>query len=88
MDDEEYDIKKSLRATGFIIIMCGVWGLALVFCIALIPLSLIDWIFGIELVSVMQNLLLSGSEGSRYFKIWLCGIPLTLIWLKAKNWKV
>ena len=88
MDDEEHDIKKSLSATGFVIIMCGVWGLALVFGIALIPLSLIDWIFGIELVSAMQNLLLSGSEGSRYFKIWLCGIPLTLIWLKAKNWKV
>jgi hypothetical protein len=88
MDDEEYDIKKSLSATVFVIFMCGIWSLASVFVIALIPLSLIDWIFGIELVSAMQNLLLSGSEGSRYFKIWLCGIPLTLIWLKDKNLKI
>jgi len=88
MDDDEIDIKKSFAGIAFVIFMCGVWGVALVFCIALPPLYFIDWILGSELVLSMQNILMTGTVSSRWFKLWLCGIPLTLIWLKSKNWKV
>ena len=88
MDDEEYDIKKSFTGIAFVIFMCGVWGVALIFGIVLPLLLLIDWILGSELFLVMQNILMTGSISSRWFKLWLCGIPLTLIWLNSKNWKV
>ena len=44
MDDEEIDIKKSFAGIAFVIFMCGVWGVTLIFGIALPILYFIDWI--------------------------------------------
>ena len=85
--DDEYDFKKAVSTITLFIVICGVWSLATVLIFVGVPLSIIDWLFGSELVLSMENILWTGTSEARLFKTWLCGIPITLIYLKSKNWK-
>jgi hypothetical protein len=72
----------------FIIVACGIWGLATVFGLGL-PIYIIDEIFGTKTLSLIDNYILNGDNGNlKLFKLWLCGIPLTILWLIDKKWKV
>jgi len=86
--DEEYDIKKAFSSLTLVIVMCGLWSLVTVLFLVGIPLSIIDWLFGSELILSMENMLWTGSSEARFFKTWLWGIPITFIWLISKNWKL
>jgi hypothetical protein len=79
---------SKFQNTLFIVVMCGAWGLATVFGFG-IPIFIIDEIFGTKILSLIDNYILKGDNGhQKLFKLWLCGIPLTILWLIDKKWKV
>ena len=63
----------------FHIIMCLVWGATFSLVIIGFPLFVIDEIFGTYTLTIIDNGILHGAAEYRFFKVWLCGIPITYI---------
>ena len=68
---------KPYERVIFFIIMTGLWGATTVLIILGIPFTIIDELFGTDLVSILDRILEGGSYG--LFKIWLCGLPFSFL---------
>ena len=61
----------------FFIIMTGLWGATTVLLILGIPFTIIDSLFGSNLISILDTIMSGGEIG--LFKVWLCGLPLSFL---------
>jgi len=85
---ETTNLKKALGTVGFSIIACWMFGLATTFILIGGFLLFIDWIFGLQLANSFEDIIFSGSEIYRHFKVTLTGIPFFLHYAKSKNWEL
>ena len=72
-------LKSKFENILYWIIICGTWGVATVFMIIGFPLYIVDEIFGTYTLTIIDNGILHGAAEYRFFKVWLCGIPITYI---------
>jgi len=72
-------LKSKFQNILYWIFICGVWGAATVFIIIGLPLWIFDTIFGTYTLTIIDNGILHGAAEYRFFKVWLCGIPITYI---------
>ena len=68
---------KPYERVIFFIIMTGLFGAVTVMIILGIPFTIIDSLFGTDLVSIIEAIMSGGNFG--LFKIWLCGLPFSLL---------
>lgn len=85
---DTFDLKKSIKTVSISIILCWICGLCTTLIIITAPLLFIDWILNTQLTNSFENLMLSGSEIYRHFKITLTGIPLFYIYASSKGWQI
>ena len=85
---DTYDLKKSIKTVSISVVLCWVCGLGTTFIIIGAPLLFIDWILGTQLTNSFENLIFSGSEIYRHFKIALTGIPLFCTYARSKGWQI